>query len=99
MLLTYWRMGVCSIEQRPQGLLPYHWRSREMRAMTAPPSFRPTCPSCKRGEGVPNTVGISGTERTVTFRCVKCEHSWTARDTVSTLIPHDPLLPPPPVRP
>ena len=54
--------------------------------MSASSSFSPTCPSCQRGDGLANSVGITGDQRTITYRCSSCSHTWTATDTVPRLV-------------
>jgi transposase-like protein len=54
--------------------------------MSISPSFSPTCPSCKRSEGVANSVGFTGEQRTVGYRCPLCLHTWTSTDYLTPLV-------------
>ena len=60
-----------------------------------PPSFSPTCPSCSTGHGVPNMVGFTGNQRTVTYHCSSCGLAWTASDYVPRLVALEPPIPSP----
>jgi transposase-like protein len=61
--------------------------------MAATPSFHPTCPRCSTGHGIANTVGFSGDQRSITYRCPQCQHGWTETDQVPRLVGLDPPIP------
>ena len=42
--------------------------------------FTPACPSCQAGTGHPVSVTMQQRQRTIEFRCDRCEHTWTATD-------------------
>ncbi len=50
--------------------------------MSSSSQFKPPCPSCQAGIGRANTVGITGEERTVTYSCAQCGHTWKETDYV-----------------
>jgi hypothetical protein len=54
--------------------------------MSASPSFSPTCSWCSTGHGIPTSVGFTGNQRTVTYRCPECQHAWTETEWVPRLM-------------
>jgi len=61
--------------------------------MSASPSFKPLCPFCSLGHGIANTVGFSGNERTISYRCSHCQHGWKETDQVPRLVGLDETIP------
>ena len=60
--------------------------------MSSSPSFSPTCPSCELNYGVAKSVGFTGDERTIGYKCPSCNHVWTATDHVPRLIAPEPAI-------
>ena len=60
--------------------------------MSSSSPFSLTCPSCELNHGVAKSVGFTGDQRTIEYKCPSCNHVWTATDHVPRLIALEPAM-------